>query len=85
MARLFLDEHECDNAHAQIERAKSHAVDDVYELGRAMQLQAEVWYLQHRFEDAKSGALHALENYEKTGSARNAETCRTLLQKIEKR
>jgi tetratricopeptide (TPR) repeat protein len=83
MAVLFLDEREYDEAHTQIERAKSYAVNDVYTQGRAMKLQAEVWYYQHRFEEAKSGALHALENYEKAGAARNAEFCRELLQQVE--
>jgi tetratricopeptide (TPR) repeat protein len=83
MAAVFLDEREYDEAHTQIERAKSYAVNDVYTQGRARKLQAEVWYCQHRFEEAKSGALHALEDYEKAGAARDAEFCRELLQKVE--
>jgi tetratricopeptide (TPR) repeat protein len=83
MALLFRDEREYDNAHVHIEQAKSHAVNGVYKLGRAMKLQAEVWYFQCRFEDAKSEALHALENYEKSGASREVEFCKTLLQKVE--
>jgi tetratricopeptide (TPR) repeat protein len=83
MAEMFRDEHEYDEAHAQIEQAKSYAVDEVYKLGRVINLQAEVWYDQRRFEEAKSGALHALEIHEKVGAARNAESCRDLLQKVE--
>jgi hypothetical protein len=45
--------------------------------------QAEVRYLQHRLEDAKSEALHALENYEESGAAVDAEIRRALLQKVE--
>jgi tetratricopeptide (TPR) repeat protein len=84
MAQLFRQQREYDNTHAHLGQAKSYAGQDVYKLGRAVQLQAEVWYLQHRLEDAKSEAEHALENYEKTGSSRDAEFCRTLLRKIEK-
>jgi tetratricopeptide (TPR) repeat protein len=83
MADLFRKEREYDDAHTHIEQAKSHVPNDIYKLGRAMKLQAEVWYLQHRLEDARSEALHALENYEKSGAARNAEICRNLLQKVE--
>jgi tetratricopeptide (TPR) repeat protein len=83
MAKLFLDECKYEDAHTQIERARSHIVDNVYQLGRAMKLQAMVWYSQGRLEDAKSGALHALESYEKSGSAREAEICRTFLQEVE--
>ena len=83
MAVLFRDQGEHDNAHTHIERAKAHAVDDIYALGRAMKLEAEVWYSQNRFEDAKSEALRALENYEKSGAARDVEICTTFLQVVE--
>jgi tetratricopeptide (TPR) repeat protein len=84
MAGMFLDEDEYDEAHAQIEQAKSYAVNDVYTLGRVIDLQAEVWYDQGRFEETKSGALHALETYEKIGAVHDAETCRDLLQRVER-
>jgi tetratricopeptide (TPR) repeat protein len=83
MAEMFRDEHKYDEAHAQIEQAKLYAVGEVYKLGRAIGFQAWVWYDQRRFEDAKSGALDALEAYEKVGAARSAESCRDLLQKVE--
>jgi tetratricopeptide (TPR) repeat protein len=83
MAELFRDEREYDEAHARIERAKLYAIDEAYKLGRAMKLQANVWYLQRRFEEAKSEALHALENYEKAGATRSTKICRDLLKKIE--
>ena len=83
LAELFRDEREYDNAHAHIKRAKTHALDNVYKLGRAMDLQAEVWYFQDRLEEAESEALHALENHEKSGAARDAQFCRDLLQRIE--
>ena len=84
MAELFRDEREYEDAHAQIEQARSHSIDNVYQLGRAMKLQAEVWYHQTRLEDAKSGALLALKYYEKAGAAHNAEICRNFLQSVER-
>jgi tetratricopeptide (TPR) repeat protein len=84
LARLFHEEGEFDDAHAHIERAKSHAVNDPYTLGRAIETQADFWYQQRRLEEAKSGALTALANYEKLGAARDAEGCRDLLQIIER-
>ena len=84
LVRLFLDEGQFDNAHSHIERAKSYAVNSTYLLGRAIHLQALVWYRQHRFEDAKSEALQALEVYERFGAAVDAEACRCLLQELEK-
>ena len=84
MAQLFQGERDYDNANAQIERARSHTAHDIYKLGRIMKLQAEVWYSQQRIGAAKSEAVHALENFEKIGAARDAEFCRTLLEVVER-
>ena len=81
---LFRDEGEFDDANAHTERAKLCAVDDTYKLGRAMHLQAGVWYRQRKLEEAKSEALHALEIYEQLGSTKDAAICRDFLQKIER-
>jgi len=67
-----------------IERAKPHAVNDARKLGRAMHMQARVWYQQRRLEDAKSEALDALEIYEKSGAVRDAGVCRDLLRAVER-
>jgi len=83
LAKLFLDEGDLDSAHAHIERAKSHAVNDKYCLGRAMELQARVWSKQCRLEEARSEALLAVNVYEKLGAVQNLEQCRGLLQQIE--
>ena len=83
LATLFRNEGEFDRAIVHIKQAKSHAVDDAYKLGRAMKMQARVWYRQGRLEEAKSEALSALEIYERSGAADDAEVCRTLLQKID--
>jgi len=84
LARLFFDEDRFDDAHAHVERAKPHAVDNAYFLGRAMELQADFWYKQHRFEEAKAEVLRAVAAYEKVGAATDVERCRKLLQNIRK-
>ena len=57
LAELFFGENMLDNARAHIELAKLHVVNDTYNLGRAMGLQAEFWYQECRFEEARSAAF----------------------------
>jgi tetratricopeptide (TPR) repeat protein len=83
LAELFSGEGRFNDAHAHIERAKSHAINDAYNLGRAMELQANFWYEQRMFERARSEALHAAKFYEKLGAAQHLERCRDLLRKID--
>jgi len=83
LAELSFDEGRFDDAHANIERAKPHTINDPYNLGHAMELQARLWYKQHRFEEAKSEALRAVDVYEKLGAARDLERSRKTLQDIE--
>ena len=85
LAVLFFNGREFDDATAQIELAKPHAVNQPYKLGRAMEFQAHVWYSQLRLEDAKSEALYALEIYEDLGAAKDAKDCMYLLQRIEEK
>jgi len=85
LAKLFSEEGRFDDAHAYIERAKSHAIDDAYNMGRAMGLQANSWYDQRMFEKAKFEALHAADAYEKLGAAHDLEECRELLRRIDER
>jgi hypothetical protein len=60
-----------DDAHAHIEQAKSHTVNNTYSWVARSLLQAQVWYRQQdRLEDAKSEALRALEIFEKLGAAK---------------
>ena len=80
---LFWGEDRFDDAHAHIERAKSHTADSAYSLGNAMELQARVWYRQHRLEEARSEALRAADVYEKLGATEDVEDCRELLRDIE--
>ena len=83
LALLFSDQGGFNDAHAHIERAKSHVVDEAYKLGRAMELQARFWYDQHMFEEAKLEALRAIGSYERVGATKDIEVCRRLLRKID--
>jgi len=82
LAELFRDEGRFDEAHARVERAKSHAVNSVYYLGRAIELKASIWYKQHRLEEARLEALRAVDVYEKLGS-RDEVDCRAFVKRIE--
>jgi tetratricopeptide (TPR) repeat protein len=81
---LFWNEDRSDDAHAHIERAEPHTVNNALNLGRAMELQARVWYDQHRLEEAKPAALRGAQVYEKLGAANDVNDCRELLRDIEK-
>ena len=85
MALLSSDEDRFDDAHAHVEQAKLHATSDnnIHLLARAMQLRAELRHRQHRFEEAKSEALGAVEIFEKLGATNDAKCARRLLQQIE--
>jgi len=83
LARLFYDQGRLNDANAHIERAKPHAVNHPFSLAYAMDLQAQVWYKQHRFEEAKYEALRAVNGFEKLGSTERVESTRGLLQQIE--
>ena len=83
LTELSYDQGRFDDANAYIERAKSHAVNDACNLGRAMQLQSRVWYKQRRFGEARSEALRAVGVFQELGAASDAEECRKILQRIE--
>ena len=82
LAVLFRDGDEFNDANAHIQRAKSHVAEDLYSLGRAMEMQARIWSRQGMFEDAKSEGSRALEIYEKLGAANDAGRWRNTLQKL---
>ena len=84
LAVLFHNEGRFDDARVHIEHAKPHAVNNAYHLGRAMEMQARIWYKQDRLEEARSEALRAGDIYEKLGAAQDIESCRKLPQVIEK-
>ena len=83
LAELFSAQGKFDDAHARIELAKSHAINDPYSLGCAMELEARVWYQEGRFGDAKSEALRAADVYEKLGATMDLENCGALLRNID--
>ena len=83
LARLYRDEGRFDEAQVHLGRARSHASNHTYSLGRAMEVQAELRYKQDRVEEAKSAALRAADAYEKFGAAKDLKRCRVLLQWIE--
>ena len=85
LARLFSKRGRFKDAHAHVERAKSHAIDAPYLLGRAVRLQARIWYKERRFEEAKSGALRAAGIYEKIGAVEEVEHCRAVLRDVEEK
>ena len=84
LAELFFDEGRFDDAHLHVERAKSHAVDDLYHLGRGMQLEATFFHKRQRLEEAKSKALKAIEAFENLGTTSDLDKCRDLLRDIQK-
>ena len=86
LADLVFNEGRPDEAQAHIERAKWHAVNghDTYLLACAMWTQARFWRKQHRFEDAESEALRALDLFEKFGATNEVEGVRKLLRRIDR-
>jgi tetratricopeptide (TPR) repeat protein len=84
LAGLFRNEGRLDDAQAHVEHAKSHAVDSAYNLGYATVEQAFIWYEQHRFEEARSEILRAVDIYAKLGAAEDVERCQEFAQRIQK-
>ena len=82
LADTFRADGRFDDAHSHLAHAKSHAVNDVYFMGRAVELEAWVWFKQCRLEEARLGAQRAVDIYEKIGAATGAERCKELLQEI---
>ena len=85
LAWLFSDEGKFEDAQTHVEQAKAHAVNVPYRLARAVGQEARVWNGQCRFEEARSGALRALDMFEKLGAAHDVEITTGLLQQIDAR
>jgi tetratricopeptide (TPR) repeat protein len=85
LAKLFHNQGSFDDAHKHIAHAKSHTTNDVYRLGRVVELQARFWYRQKSLEKAKAEILYAISVYEKIGAIWKIKGCEELLQLIEKR
>ena len=75
---MFFGEGRFDVEHAQLERAKSYAVNDPYCLARVSRAQAWLLSRQHRFEEEKSEALHAFDLFVRFGAAGDVETTRRI-------
>ena len=54
LAEPFFSENRFDDAHVHVERAKSHAINNPYDLSRTMELQAKFRYKERKFEEAMS-------------------------------
>ena len=84
LAQLFFGENKLDEAHTRVELARSYAANDLYQLGRAMELQAVFWYEQRKFGEAKLEALGAISVFERIGAAEDIERCRSIIRGVEK-
>ena len=84
LAVLFTLEDRFNDAHNHAGQAKSHAANNAYKLGRAMDLEAWILFEQGQLKDAVSAALSALEIYEGLGASRDVMRCKNLLQDIER-
>ena len=84
LSDLFSKEGRFNDAHAHVERAKSHATNDLYNLACGLQLQAVLWDQQHMFEEAKSEALRALGIFEKLGATEGVRRTRNILKQIDR-
>jgi tetratricopeptide (TPR) repeat protein len=83
LAELFFDEGRLDDAHAHVDLAKSHAVDDLFHMGRGMQLKATFLYKRQRFGEARLEVLKAIEVFEKIGATLDLEKCKDLFRDIQ--
>ena len=83
LAEVFSEQDRVEDAQTHLDHAKSHALNNTYNLARAMDLQAWIWDQQGKFGDAKSEALHAIDAFEKLGAVDDAEVTRQFLRNIE--
>ena len=74
LAQLFFGGGKSSDAHAHLERAESHAVNNPYILARTSRLRAGFWYEQYMLEEARPEALRALNVFEKFGASDDVET-----------
>jgi len=84
LVMLLHDEGRLDSADVHVKYAKSYAVHDPYSLGQAMILQATVWLAQYKFEEARSEALRAAGIFEKLGFSQGVDSCKGLIQRLDR-
>ena len=83
LAELFAEEDIFDDAHSHFEQAKLYTIHDPYNLGCTMELQAQIWLRENKFEEATCGALNAIDIFQKLGATKQVEGCNVLLQNID--
>ena len=85
LAGVFSREGKFDDAQIHAERARSYAVDSPFLLARASLLQAQLWYTQSMFGEARSEGLRALDVLKELGAVSDAEFTRQFLREIDAR
>ena len=85
LAEVFAQQGRFDDTQTHVEHAKSFAANHTYLLACVSRLQAQLWYEQDMFGEARSEALAARDMFEKMGSDEDAGTVRWLLQQIDAR
>ena len=83
LAGLYCEQGKFEEAQTHLEHAKSHAADDALFLALVTNEQARVFCRQHRFGEARSEALRALDAYEKLRATADAEVARQNLEWID--
>jgi len=85
LAVLSSDKGRPEDAHAHIEHAKLHAVNgnDTYLLAHETWLQVVFLHRQHKLEEAKSGALRAVDAFERLGAVNDVRAIGELLRQID--
>lgn len=82
LATLFFKEDQFEDALKNVEEAQLHTADSIFRLGRAMELEARIWYRWKRPGEATAAASRALEIFEQLGAVTELEHCRDLLRDI---
>ena len=83
MILSFLDQGRFEDAQFHLDKAKPYTINNAYSLGILASSQAEIWWSQHRLEEAKCEVSRALEIFQKFGVAKLVDRCRRLLWGIE--
>ena len=83
MTKMFYKQSAFEAAHDYIERAKLYA-HNAYNLGRAMELRASIYFRQGMFEKARFEASCAVDAYSRVEIKTSIERCEVLLKLIDK-
>ena len=83
LARLLIYEGKFIDACTHIKYSKSYAANNAYNLGRAMDVYAQILYRQGRLEEAMSEILCAAETFEKLEATQDLERCRKIRLRIQ--